>query len=149
MSDIIFLAMTSPALYRLAHFRVVFLTIKPNADAGLRREIYNPAMSHPATSPDHPCYPGCAACCIAPSISGPIPDLHGPGSHSKPAGVPCVQLDAQLRCSLFGDPRRPAVCTSLQPGPEMCGTASDPARNRVHALHFLADLERLTQPDTP
>lgn len=129
-------------------FRVAFLAIKPNDDAGLRRDFYNPVM--PSNSPTAPfaCRFGCAACCIAPSISGPIPDLEGPGSHSKPASVPCVQLDADLRCRLFGDPRRPAVCASLKPGPEMCGTAASDAENRVHAMHFLAELERLTSPGT-
>ena len=35
------------------------------------------------------CRPGCAACCIAPSISSPIPGM----PHGKPAGVRCAQLD--------------------------------------------------------
>ena len=68
------------------------------------------------------CRPGCAACCIAPSISSPIPGM----PQGKPAGVRCIQLDAQDRCMLFGDPRRPAVCGSLQPSIEMCG--ADPAQ---------------------
>lgn len=58
----------------------------------------------------------------------------------KPAGVPCVQLDAQLRCRLFGRPERPAVCGSLQPVAEMCGT------DRTHALHWLSTLESATTP---
>lgn len=80
------------------------------------------------------CRPGCAACCIAPSISSPIPGM----PRGKPAGVACVQLDAAGRCRLFGDPRRPTVCASLQPAPEMCGN------HRAHALHWLARLEALT-----
>lgn len=59
----------------------------------------------------------------------------------KPAGVPCIQLDEQLRCKLFGDPRRPAVCGGLQASPEMCGA------DRVHALHYLNQLEALTRHD--
>jgi len=58
----------------------------------------------------------------------------------KPAGVPCVQLDEDLRCALFGDPRRPAVCGSLQPSAAMCGS------DRVHAMHWLTQLEVLTHP---
>jgi hypothetical protein len=58
----------------------------------------------------------------------------------KPAGVPCVQLDAQRRCRLFGRPERPAVCVSLQPAPEMCGNA--PAQ----ALQWLRRLDALTAP---
>ena len=38
----------------------------------------------------------------------------------KPAGVRCIQLDAQQRCRLFGQPTRPAVCRSLTPEPDMC-----------------------------
>ena len=87
-------------------------------------------------SPSPTCRPGCGACCIAPSISSPIPGM----PQGKPAGVPCVQLDAQRRCRLFGDPRRPAVCVGLQPSPEMCG--SEPA----HALAWLTRLETLTRP---
>jgi hypothetical protein len=80
------------------------------------------------------CRTACAACCIAPSISSPIPG-HPTG---KPAGVPCAQLDEALRCRLFGDPRRPAVCGSLQPSAEMCG------QGRGEALAWLTQLERLT-----
>ena len=80
------------------------------------------------------CRPGCAACCIAPSISSPIPGM----PQGKPAGVRCIQLDAQDRCMLFGDPRRPAVCSSLQPSVEMCGA------DRAQAMRFLDRLEHLT-----
>lgn len=80
------------------------------------------------------CRPGCAACCIAPSISSPIPGM----PDGKPAGVRCIQLDAADRCRLFGDPRRPRVCGSLPPSPEMCGD------DREHAIGWLARLERLT-----
>lgn len=83
-----------------------------------------------------PCRDGCGACCIAPSISSPIPGM----PQGKPAGVPCVQLDAQRRCRLFGRPERPAVCASLRPSPAMCGA------HRDHALHMLAVLERATAP---
>jgi hypothetical protein len=58
----------------------------------------------------------------------------------KPAGVPCVQLDAQRRCRLFGRPERPAVCVSLRPAPEMCGDSP------VQALHWLSRLDALTAP---
>jgi hypothetical protein len=58
----------------------------------------------------------------------------------KPAGTRCVQLDASLRCRLFGRPERPAVCGTLQPGAEMCGS------NREHALTWLTRLEALTAP---
>lgn len=85
------------------------------------------------------CRPGCAACCIAPSISSPLPGLPG----GKPAGMRCPHLDEALACRLFGLPERPAVCASLPPSPEMCGTS------RTQALLFLERLEADTQPSTP
>jgi uncharacterized protein len=59
----------------------------------------------------------------------------------KPAGVRCVQLTADNRCIIFGDPRRPAVCASLQPEPMMCGD------NHVYALAWLTALETATLAD--
>ncbi|WP_310148481.1 YkgJ family cysteine cluster protein [Luteimonas sp. 3794] len=82
------------------------------------------------------CRDGCAACCIAPSITSPIPGM----PHGKPAGVACVQLDAQLRCRLFGRPERPAVCRSLRPAMDMCGDS------REAAFATLEELERITTP---
>ena len=83
------------------------------------------------------CRPGCGACCIAPSISSPIPGMPG----GKPAGVACIQLDDQMRCRIFGHPERPAVCGSLKPGPELCGDS------REQALRWLGYLEDETRPD--
>ncbi len=82
------------------------------------------------------CRPHCAACCIAPSISSPIPGM----PEGKPAGVRCVQLTADLRCAIFGRPERPAVCGSLQPTPTMCGGS------REEALRWLGHLEHETTP---
>ncbi|MBM3738476.1 MAG: YkgJ family cysteine cluster protein [Acidobacteria bacterium] len=82
------------------------------------------------------CRAGCGACCIAPSISSPIPGM----PDGKPAGVRCVQLTGDNRCRLFGDPRRPAVCAGLMPVREMCG------ESREEAMIWLARLEGLTAP---
>ncbi|MBB1087260.1 YkgJ family cysteine cluster protein [Lysobacter sp. SG-8] len=82
------------------------------------------------------CRNGCGACCIAPSITSPIPGM----PHGKPAGMPCVQLDDAMRCRLFGRPERPAFCASLRPEPAMCGC------DRGDAMALLARLERLTRP---
>lgn len=82
------------------------------------------------------CRAGCGACCIAPSITSPLPAL----PHGKAADVPCPHLDAAQRCELFGDPRRPAVCGSLAPSAEMCG------ENREQALAYLRRLEAATRP---
>ncbi|MEQ5802289.1 YkgJ family cysteine cluster protein [Halomonas sp. H10-9-1] len=76
------------------------------------------------------CRPGCGACCIAPSISSPIPGMPG----GKPAGVRCVQLDDDNLCRLFGDPRRPAVCARFTFDPDLCGSHRDQALTRIAAL---------------
>ena len=81
------------------------------------------------------CRPGCGACCIAPSISSPIPGM----PRGKPAGVRCVQLDADNRCRIFGSPERPAVCGGLQPSAEMCGNS------QAQAIAWIAQLELLTR----
>ena len=82
------------------------------------------------------CRVGCGACCIAPSISSPIPGM----PHGKPAGVRCVQLTEDNRCRIFGRPERPTVCLRLRAEPAMCGDTAQ------EALTNLAALERLTAP---
>ena len=82
------------------------------------------------------CRAGCGACCIAPSISSPIPGMPA----GKPAGVRCAQLTADNRCAIFGQPERPAVCVSLRPGPEMCGASAQ------EAMVWLTALEQATAP---
>jgi hypothetical protein len=58
----------------------------------------------------------------------------------KPAGVRCAQLLPDLRCALFGNPRRPKVCASLRPAPGLCG------RSAAEAWATLTRLEVLTRP---
>lgn len=82
------------------------------------------------------CRSGCGACCIAPSISSPMPKM----PHGKKAGERCLHLLPDLRCELFGLPERPAVCVSLRPEPMMCG------RTREEAMSFLMALELATSP---
>ncbi|MGD8105485.1 YkgJ family cysteine cluster protein [Pantoea sp. FN0302] len=82
------------------------------------------------------CRSGCGACCTAPSISSPIPGM----PQGKPANTPCIQLDAQQRCKIFGSPLRPKVCAGLQPSAEMCGSS------REQALTWLLTLEAATAP---
>ena len=64
--------------------------------------------------------------------------------HGKPAGVACVQLDAQLRCKIFGQPERPAVCGQLQASVDMCGPHDDGGQ---FARAYLMQLEMLTAPE--
>ncbi|OHZ04289.1 YkgJ family cysteine cluster protein [Salinicola sp. MIT1003] len=81
------------------------------------------------------CRAGCGACCIAPSITSPIPGM----PNGKPAGEHCVQLDENNLCRLFGDPRRPAVCHQFEYDRQLC---SD---DREQALSILAEWERATR----
>ena len=83
------------------------------------------------------CRDYCGACCTAPSINSPIPDM----PNGKPAGVRCIQLDNENRCMIFGQPERPKFCASLQPSLEMCG------ETREQAMIWLTDLEQLTKPN--
>jgi len=85
------------------------------------------------------CRPGCGACCIAISISTPLPGL----PDGKPAGQPCPHLTASFLCSLYDSQLRPQVCRDLQPLPQMCGL------DREEALAYLTELERLTYPFKP
>jgi uncharacterized protein len=87
------------------------------------------------------CRPNCGACCIAPSINSPIPGM----PNGKPAGVRCIQLNAQNGCLIFGKPERPAFCAGLQASIEMCG--EDHLKNpKEHAMVWLSRLEILTKP---
>lgn len=84
------------------------------------------------------CRLGCAACCIAPSISSAIPGME----LGKPPGVPCIQLDESGLCKLFGKSDRPKVCLDLKPCQEMC------QNDKEAALKYLSELEALTSPRT-
>lgn len=82
------------------------------------------------------CRPHCGACCIAPSITSPLPGM----PNGKPAGVACVNLTEDMRCAIFGQPERPGFCVGLQASAEMCGT------DRQQAMEWLTALERVTRP---
>ena len=75
------------------------------------------------------CRAGCGACCIAPSISSPIPGMPG----GKPAGTRCIHLTDDLRCAIYD--QRPKVCRDFQAEELVCGTS------REQALQLLSDLE--------
>ena len=83
------------------------------------------------------CIAGCGACCIAPHISSSIPGM----PEGKPAGVRCVQLDAENACLLFGLPSRPQVCSAFTPQVDMCSNGP------LKALRWLTVLEQDTKPD--
>jgi Fe-S-cluster containining protein len=81
------------------------------------------------------CRAGCGACCSALSISSAIPGMPA----GKPAGVPCVQLDDDFRCRLFGKPERPKVCSAFQAELQFCG------ESREQALALMSELELITR----
>jgi Fe-S-cluster containining protein len=85
------------------------------------------------------CRVGCGACCIAPSISSPIPGM----PKGKPAGMRCVQLTDANSCALFGKPERPEVCRRLKPELVMCGS------HRDEALQTIAAMEAASAPARP
>ena len=78
------------------------------------------------------CLDHCGACCIAPSISSPIPGM----PDGKPAGVACIHLTGDLKCGIYGDPGRPRVCEEFKADPAVCG------KNREQAMMILSALER-------
>ena len=77
-----------------------------------------------------PCRAGCGACCVAPSISSPLPGM----PNGKPAGVACIHLDGDGLCGLFGHPERPAVCATFQATAELCGSDHGEAFERLRRL---------------
>lgn len=93
-------------------------------------------MSESATS-TMSCRLGCGACCIAPSISSPIPGM----PDGKPAGVRCVQLTDDNLCALFGSASRPDVCAQFSADQATCGD------DRKQALRILTSLESVSEPD--
>ncbi|MCI8212388.1 hypothetical protein AUC61_22915 [Pseudomonas sp. S25] len=63
------------------------------------------------------CRSGCGACCIAPSITSPIPGM----PDGKPAGERCLHLSLDMLCAIFGQLERPAVCSQFMAAQDVCG----------------------------
>jgi Fe-S-cluster containining protein len=82
------------------------------------------------------CRPGCGACCVAPSITLPIPGM----PHGKPAGVRCVNLDDTNRCNLWGQPSYPSFCRTFPAMADACGSTNE------QAMVLLTIMERDTTP---
>ncbi len=83
------------------------------------------------------CRTGCGACCIAISISSPIPGMPG----GKPAGVICPHLCGNYTCLIYND--RPDVCRNFRADQDYCGVS------REMALENLKRLEEATDPHLP
>jgi len=69
------------------------------------------------------CRDQCGACCIAPSISSPIPGM----PEGKPGGVACMHLSEDYSCRIYGRADRPRVCSDFKADPVVCGTSRDEA----------------------
>lgn len=78
------------------------------------------------------CRIGCGACCIAPSITSPIPGM----PNGKPAGERCIQLDDNNLCKLFEQPERPDVCLGFSADKETCGETSEYALKQISFLEI-------------
>jgi len=78
------------------------------------------------------CRTECGACCIALSISSPIPGM----PDGKPAGVKCIHLLDDFRCAIYNLPEKPKVCTDFIAEPEFCG------KTREEAMFILFSLSR-------
>ncbi len=81
------------------------------------------------------CRLGCGACCIAPSISSPIPNM----PNGKAAGVRYIQLDDDNYCKIFGQADRPEVCLKFNADRVICGNS------RQEAMKIIYELEMLTE----
>ena len=84
------------------------------------------------------CRTDCGACCIAPSISSPIPGM----PDGKPANTRCTHLADTFLCQIFTSPLPPKVCASLPATRELSCTPRDQAP--THLIKLEAD----TAPET-
>ena len=78
------------------------------------------------------CHKVCGACCIAPHISSPLPNM----PNGKPAGMRCINLDEYNLCTVYD--QRPSVCRDFSADIETCGT------NFEEALRMIGELEEAT-----
>lgn len=76
------------------------------------------------------CREGCAACCIALSISSPIPGM----PEGKPAGVRCIHLLDDYKCDIYTSPGKPKVCDDFKAELQFCGS------DREEAMRILSSL---------
>ena len=69
------------------------------------------------------CRKNCGACCIALSISSPIPGM----PDGKPAGVRCLHLLEDYSCAIYQSGERPKVCSDFKAEPDFCGSSREEA----------------------
>ena len=83
------------------------------------------------------CRENCGACCVALSISSPLPGM----VDGKPAGVRCIHLMYDYRCAIYDDPGKPKVCDDFKAEMEFCG------ESQAEAMRILGSLSDC--PPTP
>ncbi len=76
------------------------------------------------------CRIGCGACCIAISISSPMPLL----PNGKPKGMVCPHFTADKRCRIFNSPARPKVCVAFKAEKDFCGDTFEEAMTILSTL---------------
>jgi Fe-S-cluster containining protein len=76
------------------------------------------------------CRSECGACCIALSISSPIPGM----PDGKPPGVKCIHLLEDFRCGIYNNPFRPKACSGFQAEPAFCGSDREEALRILYSL---------------
>ena len=81
------------------------------------------------------CRKNCGACCIAPSISSPIPGM----PDGKPAGVKCIHLREDYSCGIYE--KRPKVCIDFQAEELFCGHHRQEALSILYRLEQESDLK--------
>lgn len=79
------------------------------------------------------CRIGCAACCIAASLTQPFYGM----PEGKKSGEWCVHLDEHKRCKIFLDPRRPKACADFKAEKEVCGDSFEEAYSNLITLETL------------
>jgi len=76
------------------------------------------------------CRENCGACCVALSISSPIPGM----PDGKPAGVRCIHLNGDYSCAIYNLPGKPKVCTDFSAEAEFCGATQEEAMRILYSL---------------
>jgi Fe-S-cluster containining protein len=76
------------------------------------------------------CRENCGACCIALSISSPMPGM----ANGKPAGVRCIHLMDDYQCAIYNEATKPIVCTGFNAEPEFCGSSREEAMRILGSL---------------
>jgi len=76
------------------------------------------------------CRENCGACCVALSISSPLPGM----AAGKPAGERCIHLKDDLRCAIYNTAGKPKVCSDFNAEPEFCGSTQTEAMKILSSL---------------